>query len=140
MLYKKLGDPDHSGMADAPARRTVGVQSIFPVMGAATNLILHGPATACAIAADIRDCQIELVIAIGITDSDCPKSNSIASVLMAAWGMSKDKKEPFAWSNASGKTKSFTARPATTRRTGALGDGEKRSRRRFPDGKEKQRR
>jgi len=71
------------------------------VMGAATNLILHGPATACAIAADIRDCQIELVIAIGITDSDCPKSNSIASVLMAAWGMSKDKKEPFAWSNAS---------------------------------------
>jgi len=37
-----------------------------------------------AIAADIRDCQIELAIAIGITDSDCPKSNSIASVLMAA--------------------------------------------------------
>ncbi len=29
MLYKKLGDPDHSGMADAPARRTVWVQSIF---------------------------------------------------------------------------------------------------------------
>lgn len=38
--------------------------------------------------------QMELVVAIEVTDSGCPKSNSIASVLMAGWGMSKDKKEP----------------------------------------------
>ena len=38
--------------------------------------------------------RLTRLLSTRITDSGCSKSNSIASVLMAAWSMSKDKKEP----------------------------------------------
>jgi hypothetical protein len=38
--------------------------------------------------------RLTLLLFTRINDGGCPKPNSIASVLMAASGMSKDKKEP----------------------------------------------